>query len=154
MKGLSVWQNHLDSAILLWVYIYSGTHYHEVLGTMKIILLYQVSHYIRVKKQRNYEELGPAILPCYKRLLTRFHCITINWALYILNSCTCAKSRIWWVGECEKSWTWWAKELINLFKNTCYMCQMKVGLDHYNCNWKFWYYAFQERHQCAVPWRT
>ena len=27
--------------------------YKEVLGTMKITLLYQVSHYIRVKKQRN-----------------------------------------------------------------------------------------------------
>ena len=26
--------------------------YNEVLGTMKITLLYQVSHYIRVKKQR------------------------------------------------------------------------------------------------------
>ena len=29
--------------------------YNEVLGTMKITLLYQVSHYIRVKKQRNRE---------------------------------------------------------------------------------------------------
>ena len=28
-------------------------HYNEVLGTMKITLLYQVSHNIRVKKQRN-----------------------------------------------------------------------------------------------------
>ena len=28
-------------------------HYNEVLGTMKITLLYQVPHYIRVKKQRN-----------------------------------------------------------------------------------------------------
>ena len=27
--------------------------YNEVLGTMKITLLYQVSHYIRVKKQRS-----------------------------------------------------------------------------------------------------
>ena len=27
--------------------------YNEVLGTMKISLLYQVSHYIRVQKQRN-----------------------------------------------------------------------------------------------------
>ena len=27
--------------------------YNEVLGTIKITLLYQVSHYIRVKKQRN-----------------------------------------------------------------------------------------------------
>ena len=28
-------------------------HYKEVLGTMRITLLYQVSHYIRVNKQRN-----------------------------------------------------------------------------------------------------
>ena len=28
-------------------------HYNEVLGTIKITLLYQVSHYIRVKKHRN-----------------------------------------------------------------------------------------------------
>ena len=28
-------------------------HYNEVLGTIKITMLYQVSHYIRVKKQRN-----------------------------------------------------------------------------------------------------
>ena len=30
-----------------------GPHYNEVLGTMKITLLYWVSNYIRVKKQRN-----------------------------------------------------------------------------------------------------
>ena len=42
--------------------------YNEVLGTMKITLLYQVSHYIRVKKQK-YKELGPAKLPRYKRIL-------------------------------------------------------------------------------------
>ena len=30
--------------------------YNEVLGTMKITLLYQVSHYIRVKKQRNIKK--------------------------------------------------------------------------------------------------
>ena len=42
--------------------------YNEVLGTMKIALLYLVSHYIRVIKQK-YKELGPAKLPCYKRVL-------------------------------------------------------------------------------------
>ena len=42
-------------------------HYNEVLGTMKITLLFQVSHYIRVKTK--YKELGPAKLPCYKRVL-------------------------------------------------------------------------------------
>ena len=31
-------------------------HYNEVLGTIKITLLYQVSHYIRVKKQRNIKK--------------------------------------------------------------------------------------------------
>ena len=43
--------------------------YNEVLGTIKITLLYQVSHYIRVKKTRKYKELGPAKLPCCKRVL-------------------------------------------------------------------------------------
>ena len=43
--------------------------YNEVLGTMKITLLYQVSHYIRVKKTKKYKELGPTKLPCYKRIL-------------------------------------------------------------------------------------
>ena len=33
---------------------------------MEINLLYQVSHYIRVQKQRNIKRLGPAKLPCYK----------------------------------------------------------------------------------------
>ena len=42
--------------------------YNEVLGTMKITLLYQVTHYIRVKKLK-YKEQGPAKLPCYKRVL-------------------------------------------------------------------------------------
>ena len=32
--------------------------YNEVLGTMKITLLYQVSHYIRVEKQRNIYKNG------------------------------------------------------------------------------------------------
>ena len=36
---------------------------------MKITLLYQVSHYIRVKKTKKYKELGPAKLPRYKRIL-------------------------------------------------------------------------------------
>ena len=33
-------------------------HYSEDLGTMKITLLYQVSHYIRVERQRNIKSLG------------------------------------------------------------------------------------------------
>ena len=43
--------------------------YNDVLGTMKITLLYQVSHYIRVKKTKKYKELGQAKLPCYKMVL-------------------------------------------------------------------------------------
>ena len=42
--------------------------YNEVLGTMKITLLYQVSH-IRVKNPKKYKELGPAKLPSYKRVM-------------------------------------------------------------------------------------
>ena len=58
--------------------------YNEDLGTLKITLLYQVSH-IRVKKTKKYKELGPAKLPCYNRVLlyirpfiTRFHCMSIT----------------------------------------------------------------------------
>ena len=40
----------------------------KFLGTMKITLLYQVSHYIRVKRKKKYKELGPAKLPCYNRV--------------------------------------------------------------------------------------
>ena len=36
-----------------WKFNTVEAHYNEVRGTMKITLLYQVSHYIRVKKQRN-----------------------------------------------------------------------------------------------------
>ena len=43
--------------------------YNEVFGTMTISLLYQVSHYIRVKKPKKYKEVGPAELPSYKRVL-------------------------------------------------------------------------------------
>ena len=45
---------------------FTGTvepRYNEVLGTMKITLLYQG------KKTKKYKELGPAKLPCYKRVL-------------------------------------------------------------------------------------
>ena len=57
---------------VLWNKLLHGTvepRYNEVLGTIKITLLYQVSHYIRVKKTKKYKELGPAKLPCYKRVL-------------------------------------------------------------------------------------
>ena len=63
--------------------------YNEVLGTMKITLLYQVSHYIRVKKQRNiksWDQQNYLVITgfCYIRpLIMRFHC-TIH--LYIVNS--------------------------------------------------------------------
>ena len=54
-------------------------HYNEVLGTIKITLLYQVSHYIRVRKTKKYKDLGPANYLVYNRVLsdlfiTRFHC--------------------------------------------------------------------------------
>ena len=56
----------LTSAFKLWMaYCTVEPRYNEVLGTMQITLLYQVSHYIRVNKQ----ELGLAKLPCYKRVL-------------------------------------------------------------------------------------
>ena len=57
--------------------------YNEVLGTMKITLLYQVSHYIRVKKERNiksWDQQNYLVIRgfCYIRTsyITRFHCIS------------------------------------------------------------------------------
>ena len=55
--------------------------YNEVLGTMKITMLYQVSHYIRVKKQRtikswdqqNYLVIRGFVIS--DLFITRFHCI-------------------------------------------------------------------------------
>ena len=59
--------------LLLFPRQFSATvkpHYNEVLRTMKITLLYQVSHYIRVKKQRNIKSLDQLNhLNCYKRVL-------------------------------------------------------------------------------------
>ena len=59
-----------ESAILhkclFEIFMYDSTVeplYNEVLGTMKITLLYQG------KKTKNYKELEPAKLPCYKRIL-------------------------------------------------------------------------------------
>ena len=55
---------------ILWMMSIANSvepRYNEVHGTMKITLLYQVSHYIRVKNI--YKEMGPAKLPCYKRVL-------------------------------------------------------------------------------------
>ena len=56
-------------------------HYNEVLGTMKITLLYQVSHYIRVKKKiyiKSWDHQNYLVIRgfCYIRPLyiTRFHC--------------------------------------------------------------------------------
>ena len=43
--------------------------HNEVLGTMKITLLYQGSHYIRVRNQRNIKSWDQQKLPCYKRVL-------------------------------------------------------------------------------------
>ena len=56
--------------------------YNEDLGTMKITLLYQVSHYIRVQKQRNiksWDQQNYLVIRgfCYKisdLFITRFHC--------------------------------------------------------------------------------
>ena len=45
--------SHIEQCFQLLMPYTVEPHYNEVLGTMKITLLYQVSHYIRVKKQRN-----------------------------------------------------------------------------------------------------
>ena len=53
---LYMYYNQLTLCVVYCVVCHTITvepRYNEVLGTMKITLLYQVSHYIRVKKQRN-----------------------------------------------------------------------------------------------------
>ena len=58
--------------LLVIVYLYTvKPHYNnKVLRTIKITLLYQVSHYVyQGKKAKRYKELEPAKLPCYKRVL-------------------------------------------------------------------------------------
>ena len=58
--------------------------YNEVLGTMKITLLYQVSHYIRVKKQRNiknWDQQNYLVIRGFvisDLVITRFHCIWLS----------------------------------------------------------------------------
>ena len=55
--------------------------YNEVLGAMKITLLYQASHYIRVQKQRNiksWDQQNYLVIRgfCISDLfIMRFHCI-------------------------------------------------------------------------------
>ena len=55
--------------------------YNEVLGTMKITLLYQVSHYIRVEKQRNiksWDQQNYLVIEGFvisDLFITRFYCI-------------------------------------------------------------------------------
>ena len=67
----SMSMNHYDVTLRYSIYKMNSVEprYNEVLGTMKITLLYQVSHYIRVKNTKKYKELGPAKLPCYNRIL-------------------------------------------------------------------------------------
>ena len=43
--------------------------YNEDIGTMKMTLLYQVSPLYPGKKPRNIKRVGPAKLPCYKKVL-------------------------------------------------------------------------------------
>ena len=64
----------LPVVYIQWTLVIKSTdtvepRYNEVLGTMKITLLYQVSVLYQGKKTKKYKELGPAKLPCYKRVL-------------------------------------------------------------------------------------
>ena len=76
------------------IYTYTvEPHYNGVLGTIKITLLYQVSHNIRVKTNK-YKELGPANLPCYKRVLsypTSFHCTYPYFYIWIMEESSLLK---------------------------------------------------------------
>ena len=67
-------------------------HYNEVLGTMNITLLYQVSHYIRVKKLK-YKELGPAKLPCYNEVPLYHSTVDIFVYFYLIHYCYTVRPR-------------------------------------------------------------
>ena len=85
-KAALVGTGVIDTPLYLWMEQQEictvEPHYNEVLGTIKITLLYQVSHYIWVKKQRNsFKSWWPAKWPCYTEgfvisdlFITRFHC--------------------------------------------------------------------------------
>ena len=57
-------------------------HYNEILGTMKITLLYQVSHFISGYKNKELQRAGTSIITLLEEgfvisdlFITRFHCI-------------------------------------------------------------------------------
>ena len=73
----------------VWIFCYTVEPlYNEVLGTMKITLLYQVSHYIRVKKQRNIKSWDQQnylvirgfcyIRPHYNEVPLYYECSTVS----------------------------------------------------------------------------
>ena len=56
--------------------------YNEVLGTMKITLLYQVSHYIRVKKQRNiksWDQQNYLVIRGFCYIRPRYNEVPLYW---------------------------------------------------------------------------
>ena len=59
-KNIKRW-NQQNYQVVITEFCYTvEPRYNEDIGTMKITLLYQVSHYIRVKELKKYKELGPA----------------------------------------------------------------------------------------------
>ena len=90
MQGASCW-THMYPRLILLFHLYTEIdhwriestvepRYNEVLGTMKITLLYQVSHYIRVKKQRNiksWDQQNYLVIKGFvisDLFIMRFHC--------------------------------------------------------------------------------
>ena len=78
--------------LLFCLYFFTNTvepRYNEVLGTMKITLLYQVSHYIGVKKQRTIKSWDQQnylvirgfcyIRPLYNEVPLYLTCTTYRW---------------------------------------------------------------------------
>ena len=60
--------------------------YNEVLGTMKITLLYQVSHYIRVKKQRNiksWDQQNYLVIRGFCYIRPRYNEVPLYWQIWM-----------------------------------------------------------------------
>ena len=85
-------QSHMRSKIVKFLWICDIQWNLVILGTMKITLLYQVSHYIRVKKQRNIKSWDQQnylvirgccyIRPLYNEVPLYYHWRIIFWIFW------------------------------------------------------------------------
>ena len=93
--------------------------YNEVLGTMKITLLYQVSHYIRVKKQRNtksWDQQNYLVIIGFCYIRPRYNEVPLYWTL-----CNVSLNIVFVTTYCSVLIQWnniqWTANAIELYDN-------------------------------------